>query len=198
MRGQRACSEAVCQGDGWRSHIGWGGRKRFCHSLSPAWPGGFWYQAYGNSPKAVCVVALAAAAHPWLRKQQRSLVFLCCLTWDFFKARSLMSPSFVTPQHQPRGCFQPGVLPGEEGAASPPAALAHSQVPRAGASIYLRWELPWQVQDEVSLLWDRVGSGGEPGMSLVVAGHRVVARGEVPAMSSSRGNPGGYGEGCSG
>lgn len=60
MRGQRACSEAACQGDGWKSRSGWGGgkerrkerkkegRKGYRHSLSPAWPGGFWYQAYGN------------------------------------------------------------------------------------------------------------------------------------------------------
>lgn len=150
-----------------------------------------------ETAKAVCVVALVTAARPGLRKQQGSLVFLCCLTWDFFKAHPLMSPSFVTPQLQPRGCFQPGLLLGEESCVpsccpcpQPGTACWWQHLPAVGAAL--------DVQDEVSLPRDRVGSGGEPGTSPVVAGHRVVARGEVTATSSSRGNPGGYREGCSG
>uniref|UniRef100_A0A8B9VNR4 Dynactin subunit 1 n=1 Tax=Anas zonorhyncha TaxID=75864 RepID=A0A8B9VNR4_9AVES len=62
-----------------------------------------------TSPVAPMVPSPTKVRRSGLRKQQRSLVFLCCLTWDFFKARSLMSPSFVTPQHQPRGsaCARP-------------------------------------------------------------------------------------------
>lgn len=87
MRGQRACSEVVCQGNGWKSHQRVGrkeGRKDIAVPPSPAWPGGLWYQVYGKSAKTICVVALVTAARPGLRKQQSSLVFPRCLTCGIF------------------------------------------------------------------------------------------------------------------
>lgn len=48
---------------------------------------------------------------------------------------------------------------------SPPAALARSQVPRAGGSIYPRWELPWTYRMRSpcrGIEWAAVGSPGRP------------------------------------